>query len=123
MSQGKQSVDLRIYDLCRNKLLLSEGDAATASLEIQEVINEEKEHLLQQQANADRSDRKDWEEFMEQRIDFLRSDFHTMHLELREQLHKHREPTGHQVEILQWMFTYFAFLMGGIIVMILLLLK
>lgn len=122
-TEGNQTVDLRIYDLCRNKLQLSEGDAAAVSLELQEFINEEKAQLQKARQEEDHSDRLDFEEFIEQRIEFLRRDIHNMHTEFSAELLQQPETNAHTTEVLQWMFTYFAFEMGGIIALILLLLK
>lgn len=122
-SEGNHKVDLRIYDLCRSKLQLSDIDAAAVSLELQEMINEDKLHWQQEQQKADQADRLDFEEFIEQRIEFLRRDLHNFHTTFSAELQQLPEAGVHSTEVLQWMFTYFAFQMGGIIALILLLLK
>ena len=122
-SEGNHQVDLRIYDLCRTKLQLSDIDAAAVSLELQEMLNEEKQSWQQDQQKAESADRLAFEEFIEQRIEFLRRDLHNFHTEFSAELGQIPEAGILSTEVLQWMFTYFAFQMGGIIALILLLLK
>ncbi len=120
--EGKQKIDLRIYELCRAKLQLSDEDAVALSLELQGMLEEERAFLLKKYLEGERTERADFEAFIEQRIEFLRVDLHNMHTEFSAELRQTPSP-GHYTDILQWMFTYFAFLMGGLVAVILLLLK
>ncbi len=120
--EGNQTVDLRIYDLCRTRLNLAEGEAATLSKELQVLIEEERAILLKHYLEAERADRLDYEAFIEQRIEFLRKDVHNMHSEFSSKLQL-SPGSGQYTEMMQWMFTYFAFTMGGVIAVLLLLLK
>lgn len=118
-----QSFDLRIYDLCRTRLQLPEEESTAISLEMQEILLAEKQSWSQNLLHTDMADRKDWEYLMETNLDHFRRDMYSLNSGLHEALKHRPEPPGPNVETLQWMFTYFAFQMGGIIAVILLLVK
>ncbi|MBO9635658.1 MAG: hypothetical protein J7578_21320, partial [Chitinophagaceae bacterium] len=67
--------------------------------------------------------RRDFEDFIETRIEFIRKDIDHMYANLSWKLHKSGKSSAHFSDIMQWMFTYFAFMMGGIVAILLLLLK
>lgn len=118
-----QSFDYRVYDLCRTKLQLTEKEAATISLEMQDIFNEEKQSWSQDLTVTDIADRKDWEYLMETNLEMMRREMHLLNSQVLDSVSKRPEPPAPNAESLQWMFTYFAFQMGGIIAVILLLLK
>lgn len=121
--ESYQTVDLRIYDLCRTRLQLSEGDAATVSQELQGFLDEERATHLKAYLEADSAARRDFEDFIETRIEFIRKDIDHKHEHIASKLHKSGRPSAYFSDIMQWMFTYFAFMMGGIVAILLLLLK
>ena len=120
--EENQTIDLRIYELCKNKLRLTESDATAVSKDLQALVEEERSILLKQYLDAERDHRKSFEEFLEIRVELLRQDVQNMHIDLAAEL-KSPPNINYHADILQWMFTYFAFLMGGLVAVLLLLLK
>lgn len=108
--ESNPMIDLRIHDLCKNKLKLGDSDAAILSKCVQIMFAEERELLLKHYTEIERKDRKEFEEVLDQRIGYMSE-------------REIKLPGVNSADIMQWMFTYFAFLMGGIVAILLILLK
>ncbi|NML20362.1 hypothetical protein HHL16_05730 [Pseudoflavitalea sp. G-6-1-2] len=118
-----QPFDLRVFELCRSKLQLTEEQSALISHEMQDIVAAEKQSWSQDLLHEDIADRKDWEFLMETNLDQFRRDMFSLNTGLHEAIEQKPVPPSPNIETLQWMFTYFAFQMGGIIAVILLLVK
>ena len=117
--ESNSMIDLRIHDLCRNKLKLGDSDAAIMSKCVQLMFAEERDLLLKHYTEIERKDRKDFEEALDVRVGLMVEQVNNLHKDMFEK----KIPGVNNTDILQWMFTYFAFVMGGVVAILLILLK